>query len=310
MTPWISAGTAVAAVGVSLLAGVYAVLVLDRLVGDRVAGRPSGWRDAFVGPLREAALDLLQQRTTTERPDREGWALASALLASLAAVSLVVIPVALDTAVADVPAGLVLFGAATALVTIAVFLHGWSSNSVFPLIGTYRFVAVALSVEIPFFLVLIAAALPAESLAVGDVVLSQASLWNIVRQPLGLPIYLLGGLGVAFWGPLSSSDATDLAGGTMAEVSGSGRLLWQWGQAGILVAVAAMGAAAFLGGWLGPWLPGPVWLAVKTLALLVVLVGSGHVLARVRLERFVMFGWTILIPLALVHVFLSGILLL
>ena len=310
MTPWASAIVAVVAVAGSLLAGVYAVLVLDRLIGDRIAGRPTRWHRAFVGPAQEVALDFMQQRTTTERPDQEGWALASALLAGLAAVSLVVIPVALDTAVADVSAGLVLFGAATALVTIAVFLHGWSANSVFPLIGAYRFIALALSVEIPFFLVLIAAALPAESLAVGDVVLSQGSLWNIVRQPLGLPIYLIGGLGVAFWGPLSVSDAEDLGGGTMAEVSGSGRFLWKWSQAGILVAVAAMGAAAFLGGWLGPWLPGPVWLAAKTLALLVVLVGTGHVLARVRLERFVMFGWTILIPLALVDVFVSGILLL
>jgi NADH-quinone oxidoreductase subunit H len=310
MTPWVDAGVAIAVVGTSLLVGAYVAQVVDGLIGDFTAGRPVLWRRALAGPAQDAAMYALQQRTVTERPDYGGWALASALLAALAAGSVVVIPVAPHVAIADVPAGLVLFGAATALVVIAVFLHGWSANSVFPLIGAYRFVALALSIQIPFFLVLIAAALPAESLAVGDVVRAQASVWNVVRQPLGLPIYLMGGLGVAFWGPLAVSDAEDLAGGTLAEVSGLGRLLWKWGQACMLVAVAAMGASAFLGGWMGPLLPGPVWLALKTFLLLVVLVSTGHFFARVRLERFVVFAWTVLIPLSLVDVFLSGILVL
>src|SRR3546814_18720469 len=59
-------------------------------------------------------------------------------------------------------------------------------------------------------LVLIAAALPAESLALGDIVESQAGLWNVVRQPLGLPLYQVAGLGLASWGPLRQSDARDL----------------------------------------------------------------------------------------------------
>ncbi|NNF11795.1 MAG: NADH-quinone oxidoreductase subunit H [Gemmatimonadetes bacterium] len=296
-----------AAVAGVLLVGGYVVAVLDRAVSDAVSGVAVRWRAAFGDPVREAALTLLSQRTTTERPDAEGWALAPALLTALAASALVVIPAGPGLDVADIPAGLVLFGAATALVTIAVFLHGWSANSPFPLVGAYRFIAVALSVEIPFFLVLIGTALPAESLAVGDVVRSQTGMWNVLRQPLGLPIYLVGALGVAFWGPLNLSDAEDLALGTLAEVSGLPRLLWQSGQASLLVALAAMGAAAFLGGWLGPWLPGWIWMTGKTGVLLAVLVAGRHLLARVRLERFVVFGWTVLIPLALVDVFVAGI---
>jgi len=310
MTPWTEAGAAVGLVATALVLGASATRVLDGVISDLTARRPVAWRRALVGPLQDAALCVLQQGAVTERPDREGWTLASALLPALAALSVVVIPIAPGAAIADVPAGLVLFGAATALVVIAVFLHGWSANSVFPLIGAYRFIALALSIEIPFFLVLIAAALPAESLAVGDVVRAQASVWNVVRQPLGLPIYLIGGLGVAFWGPLAVSDAEDLAGGTLAEVSGLGRLFWTWGQACMLVAVAAMGASAFLGGWMGPLLPGPVWLAMKTFLLLAILVSMGHLFARVRLERFVTFAWTVLIPLSLVDVFLSGLLVL
>lgn len=303
------AGTTLLATAALMTVGVYLVLILDRLVGSLVAFGVPQWRQAIVGPIEEAALAMLQQPTVTERPDGAGWAFAPALLGGLAAAALVVVVPGPGSTV-EMPAGLVLFGAATALVTIAVFLHGWSANSVFPLIGTYRFVALALSIEIPFFLVLIAAALPAESLGVGDVVRSQSGIWNVIRQPLGLPIYLLGGLGVAFWGPLGFADADDLAGGTLAEVSGFARITWLWGQAAVLVAVAGMGAAAFFGGWLGPWLPGWLWLALKTGLLLLALVATRHMFARVRLERFVVFAWTVLIPLALLDVFLAGVLLL
>jgi NADH:ubiquinone oxidoreductase subunit H len=40
----------------------------------------------------------------------------------------------------------------------------------------------------------------------------------------------------------------------------------------------------------------------------VLLLAADHLLARVRLERFVVIAWTVLIPLALVDVFLSGML--
>jgi NADH-quinone oxidoreductase subunit H len=153
---------------------------------------------------------------------------------------------------------------------------------------------------------LIATALPAESLSVGAIIRSQAEMWNVVRQPLGLPIYLVPALGLAFWGPLALPDGADLAGGTAAEVSGAARLLWSMARTAVLFAAAAMGAAVFLGGWLGPLLPGPAWMALKTLALLVVLLAAGHLIGRVRLERFVVLAWAILIPLALLDIFVSG----
>ncbi len=306
MRAYVSPGTAVLVVGAATVVGVYLVAVVDRLIGALVAGAPLRWRAILTGPARSAALLLVQQRRTTERPDAPGWALAPALFAGLAAVALAMVPVAPDLVVADPATGFVVFSAAIAFVMIAVFLHGWSPNSAFPLQGAYRYAAEALSLQIPFLLAMLATALPAESLSIVDIVAAQASLWNVVRQPLGLPLYLIVGVGVSFWGPLNLPDAADLGGGTSGETSGAVRLLWQGARAAMLVAVAAMGAAAFLGGWWGPWLPGPAWVLVKTLTLLVVLVAAGHLLARVRIERFVVVAWAVLIPLALLNIFVSG----
>lgn len=306
----VAAWTALPAVGATLVVGGYAVAVLDRLLGRLVAGEPLRGGGLLLGPVRTAALLTLQRPSRTERPDVAAWALAPALLAGLAAVALAVVPLAPGVAAAGAQEGFVVFAAAVAFVMVAVYLHGWAANAVLPLAGGYRFVAQALSLQIPFLLALLATALPAESLAVGDIVAAQQGLWNVVRQPLGLPLYLVVGVAICFWGPLNLPDAADLADGTAAEVSGVQALLWKAAQAWLLVAVAAMGAAAFLGGYWGPVLPGPVWVAIKTLVLLVVLVGARHLLARVRIERFVVVCWAALIPLALVNIFVSGVLLL
>ena len=295
-------------VGAMLVAGVYGTAVLDALIGRAVAGMPLRLTATAAAPLRTAAALLLQRRSTTERPDAVLKGLAPALLGALAAAALVAVPLGPALHPPEIQAGIVYFGAAMAVVMIAVYLHGWSDNSPFPLVGAYRFVAQALSYEMPLALVLIAAALPAESLAVPDIVRSQEPMWNLIRQPLGLPLYLIAGLGLAFWGPLALPLAPDLAGGTTAEVSGADYLLWQAARAALLVAVAGMGAAVFLGGWLGPWLPGPLWMALKTFALVAVMVVARHLLPRVRLEHFVVVSWAVLIPLALVDVFASGIL--
>jgi NADH-quinone oxidoreductase subunit H len=301
---------AVGAIGLALILGVYVTAVLDRSMYARVAY--GNWRlaQALTGPLTTAALLLRQTRRTTERPDAAGWAIAPALLMGLAAVALAMVPLAPDTVAADPSTGFVVFSAAVVFVMIAVFLHGWSPNSAMALHGAYRFGAEALSLQIPFLLAMLATALPAESLSIVDIVIAQEPLWNVVRQPLGLPIYLVVGLAVSFWGPLNFPDASDLAGGTSIEDSGIARLLWKSARLAMLVSVAAMGAAGFLGGWWGPVLPGAVWMILKSLLLLGFLIAAGHLVPRIPIERFVVTAWVVLIPLALVNIFVSGAILL
>ena len=307
-------GDAVLAVpvgGAVVLVGVYSVAALDRAAALLVAGGPMSWSRVLAGPARSAALLALQERRNTEHPDAQGWALAPALLAGLGAAMLTVVPLTPTASVAaDTEAGFVVFAAAVGLVMVAVYLHGWSPNSLFPLIGGYRFVAQALSFQIPLLLALLATALPAQSLAVGDIVRAQEQVWNVVRQPAGLPLYLVVAVGVSFWGPLNTSDAPDLIGGTAAEVSGGARLVWEGARAAVLLGVAAMGAASWLGGYWGPLLAGWAWMVAKTLVVLIVLIASRHLLARVPIERFVAFAWVVLIPAGLANVFVSGIFLL
>lgn len=299
-------GGAVALVAVVLGAGAYLVAVADRVLFAVVAGRRAGLAAAAAGPARDAVALLRRQPVTTEAPDRILWLWAPAAYAGLAAMALSVVPLAPGLAVADVRTGIVVFGAAEALAIVAIFLHGWAPNAPLPLVAGYRFVGVALSYELLSMFVLIAAALPAESLSIGAIVTSQQSLWNVVRQPLGLPLFLIVTAGVTFTGPLAVVDAPDLAGGGDAESSGVQHLVWAGARAAMLVAFAAAAAAVFLGGWLGPVLPGAVWMTLKTAGVALVVLAGRHLLARVSPERFVRVAWTVLLPLAFADLALAG----
>lgn len=310
MRPYLPPPLAALLMLATVVAGAYVVAALDAVATAIAARRPLRLARVLGAPVANAALLLAQKRTTTERPDAQAWALAPALLAGLAALGLAVVPFGPDAAVADPDAGFVVYSAAIAYVMVAVYLHGWSANSTMPLLGGYRFIAQAFAYQIPFLLALLAPALPAESLSITAIVAAQEPLWNVVRQPLGLPIFLVVSAAATFSLPTDFPDAADLGGGTSAEISGPHRLTWRAARAALLLTVAAMGASAFLGGWWGPWLPGWLWVLLKTLFLLVVLIAASHTFARLRLERFVVFGWVVLLPLSLVNIFFAGALLL
>ena len=289
------------AVPLTLALGAWLAAVLDRLA-------PALWgQRVTVAPLSEAAALLVRQRVRTEAPDDINRWLAPALYLALAAVGLSVVPLTPGAAPVESPVGIVVWGSCEALTIVAVFLHGWSPNAPFPLIGAYRYVAIGLPVMLPSMFVLIAAALPAQSLSVTAIVASQAEMWNVVRQPLGLPLFLLVGLTLTLRGPFDFADGADLAGGTSAEDSGPGRALWQLARLTMLVAFSAMAATVFLGGPLGPWLPGPVWLWLKTALVMAVTVLAGHGIARTTPGRMLTLLWVVALPVSFVHLAAAGL---
>jgi NADH-quinone oxidoreductase subunit H len=289
----------------TLVLGPYLLAVIDGAIAAGIERRAAV--RLWLTPLQHGAWLFLQSRNHTERPDSLNWQLAPAAYLALAGAGLAVVPWSATLIPTDISTGLVLWGSVEALATVVIFLHGWSANALLPLIGAYRYVALGLSYILISMFVLIGVALPAESLQVSAVVGSQRELWNVLRQPLGLPLFLIVGLGVSFWGPLNLADSADLAGGTEAEISGPSRLVWQWARRAMLVAFSAMAATAFLGGWLGPWLPGPVWLALKTLAVMALLLWLGRCLARVCPERLVTLAWVVFLPLSFLDLIWAGV---
>lgn len=291
-----------------LVGGAYVTAVLDSWMGAMTSGRGHSLVWAARLPGRRIASWLVRPPTTTERPDIVLWVLAPAVYAGLAGLALSVLPLGERWAVADVRTGIVVLGSAEVLAMVAVYLHGWSANSPLPLTGAYRFLASGLSFLLLSMFVLIAAALPAESLSFGRILASQQDgLWNVVRQPLGLPLFLVVALGVSFYGPLDFSDGRDLAAGTAAESSGAELVAWEWARHAMLTTYAIATAVVFFAGPAGPLLPGPVWLAIKSVAILALFVWIRHRVGRIPIDRFVGVAWTVLLPASFVHLAIAGV---
>ncbi len=67
-----------------------------------------------------------------------------------------------------------------------------------------------------------------------------------------------------------------------------------------------MASAAFLGGYHGPLLPGPLWLVLKTALVIALLVALGRLVARAPAPRMLTLVWTVLLPVAFVDLAIVG----
>jgi NADH-quinone oxidoreductase subunit H len=180
-------------------------------------------------------------------------------------------------------------------------MAGWGANSVLSLVGGYRFVAQGLAYELPFMFALISAGAGAQSLDVAGITAAQHRLWFAVWMPAAFAIYLASVYAFSFLGPFGYPAGRDLAGGVAAELSGVDRLVLEAGRWLLLAAGAGMAVPLFLGGGAGPLLPAWSWSAVKTLAVLAVLVWVRRRLPVIRADRYAELAWVVLLPMAIVQ---------
>lgn len=287
-------------------ASVGAVVALPLVLAGLAVGAAMLGSGSVVGVCRETVRLLVQQRRSTLAGDGLLRRTGVVLLPVAALLAAVVVPLG-GGAVADLPIGVVWFNAMEVGVWAAVWLTGWGSNSAYPLVGGYRFLAQGLAYELPHMFALITAALGAGSLRMGAVADAQHGLWFAVWMPVAFVVYLFSALAMAFWGPLGGPVAGDLAGGAAAELTGPDRLIFLGGRYALLVAAAGAAVPLFLGGGAGPVLPSWAWSLVKTCAVLAVLVWTRGRFPVVRMDRFMTVSWLVLIPAALLQMLVVGL---
>lgn len=291
---------------VPLVVGALALAAgsFDAVLAGRAAGRRA--RGELAAPFRAGALLLVQQRRTTLAPDALLWRAGGGGLVVVALLAAAVVPLG-PWVLLDSTVGIVWFNALDVVLWALVWLLGWGANSAYALVGGYRFLAQALSYELPLMFAITAPTVAAGSLRVGDVVAAQSGLWYAVWMPVALVAYLVGVVGFAFWGPLSHPASPDLAGAALTDLSGPDRLVVQAGRWAVLTVGAAFAVPLFLGGGHGPLLPDWLWSLVKTLGVLAVLVVLKRRLPVVPVERLVTPTWVVLLPAVLVQLLVVSV---
>jgi len=267
------------------------------------------------------------------------WA-APVLFVAAAAAFVAFIPVAPGWVVADVEMGLLGVFAVIGFFPIITILSAWSANSKFPFIGGIRALFQMVSFEIPLILSLLGVVMLTGSLNLSEIAASQSSFPWIVFLPVGAIVFFITMLAELERIPFDLPEAeSEIVAGWLTELSGMMYGLVQLGTYLKLYAFAALFVVIFLGGWNGPMvvppfpaellekgielgpitagpfpglplfdqamLNGTLWFVLKTVAVIFFILLPRGVFPRIRVDMLLSLGWTKLIGLAFVNIFIA-----
>jgi NADH-quinone oxidoreductase subunit H len=203
----------------------------------------------------------------------------------------------------------------TSISVYGIVLAGWSSNNKYAMLGGMRSSAQMISYELALGLAFIGPILLTGSMSLVSIVEAQKPVWFVVYQPIGALIFFVAVLAEVNRAPFDMPEAEqELTAGYHTEYSGMKFTLFFMAEYIKMIAVSAIAAVLFFGGYRGPFvdqLPilGPVYLFLKIMIMLFIMIWVRATLPRIRYDRLMAFGWKVMLPAALINVFVTAVVL-
>ena len=230
-------------------------------------------------------------------------------------------PNPLLTPIADVDIGILYVLAVSSMGVYGVFLAGWASNNKYSLLGGLRAAAQMVSYEIPLTLSIVGAVVLAGTLSFSELIVWQREHgWLLFWQPIGLGIFYISSLAEVNRTPFDMVEAdSELVAGPYTEYSGMRFGFFFFAEYVALFIMSGILVSLFFGGWLAPWpfpaqldgfagtLYGIFWFFLKTYTFVFIAVWLRATLPRVRVDQLMGMAWKVLLPLALVNLFVTAI---
>ncbi len=233
-----------------------------------------------------------------------------------------VIPLSEYFVIADINAGLLFILALTSLSVYGVILAGWASNSKYAFLGSMRSAAQIIAYEIAMGFALVGVLMVAGSLNLQEIIISQrGGILNWFWLPLFplFMVYLISGIAETNRAPFDVSEGeSEIVAGFHVEYSGIAFAMFFLAEYMNLILISILVSIMFFGGWLSPfeasflevyfkWVPGFVWLSIKTLFFIFLFLWLRATLPRYRYDQIMRLGWKIFLPITLIWIFLEGI---
>ena len=331
-------GYGIAAIKVLVVFGFLVVSVMLTIWGER---RIVAIMQQRIGPNRVGPFGLLQaladgvklffkEDIRPSTVDRATYMLAPMAALIPAFLSFAIVPVGQDfrighrvitMQVADLNVGILFFLAMGSLMVYGVVLAGWSSGSVYPLLGGVRSSAQMISYEVGMGLSVVAVVMYAGTLSPRGIVNAQAGTWGhiiphwfIFAQLPAFIIFMIAGLAETNRAPFDLPEAeTELVAGFHTEYSGIKFAMFFLAEYLHVIATSAIAVTLFLGGWRGPILPffRPIWPVIwfmgKLSAMVFLFIWVRATLPRFRYDKLMRFGWKVMIPVSVVWVMVTGL---
>lgn len=312
---------------VFLLVGFAYLTLFERRVLARMQvrigpNRAGPW--GLLQPIADGLKLIFKEELIPDKADKLIFVLAPILTVVPALIVLAVLPFGPAVSIGgrqihlgladDLNVGALYILAVASIAVYGITLAGWSSNNKYALMGGLRSSAQMVSYELALGLSFLGPILLANSMSMRDIVEAQAGWWFVLVQPIGFVIFLIATVAEVNRAPFDMPEAEqELTAGYHVEYSGMKFALLFMAEYDKMIAVSAIGAALFLGGYWGPfvqqvpWL-GPVYLLLKVLAILFLMIWLRATLPRFRYDRLMAFGWKVMLPLALVNVVATAVL--
>jgi NADH-quinone oxidoreductase subunit H len=295
-----------------------------------------GWMQIRIGPNRVGpfgllqpiadALKLLTKEIIIPAAANKALFLLGPIMTIMPALAAwVVIPFGPEVALANINAGLLFLMAITSLEVYGVIIAGWASNSKYAFLGALRASAQMVSYEIAMGFCFVIVLMVSASLNMTDIVLGQAKgefasmglnflSWNWLPLLPVFVVYVISGLAETNRHPFDVVEGeSEIVAGHMVEYSGMSFAMFFLAEYANMWLVSITTAIMFLGGWLSPidsaffnWIPGWVWLGLKTFCVVTLFLWVRATFPRFRYDQIMRLGWKIFIPVTLVWLVVVG----
>ena len=279
---------------------------------------PRGW----LTPIADAIKMLFKEIIIPSGANRFLFLLAPVLAFGPAVAAWAVIPFDDELLLANVNAAILYVLALTSFGVYGIILAGWASNSKYPFLGAMRSAAQVVSYELAMGFALVGVIMAGQSLNLRDIVLAQqGGIWMWFWLPL-LPlfvIYFISGLAETNRPPFDLAEGeSEIVAGYQVEYSGISFGLFFMAEYANMILISALTSLMFLGGWLSPfegiphledwfaWVPGFVWLLLKTSFFLLLFLWVRATFPRYRYDQLMRLGWKVLIPITIVCLMVVG----
>jgi NADH-quinone oxidoreductase subunit H len=298
-----------------------------------------GWMQDRMGPMEVGYHGLLQpiadglklffkEDIVPAQANKIIFTLAPILVLVPALIGFAVIPFGRDSIhlfgltfrpyVTDLNIGILYILAFASIGAYGVLLGGWASNNKYSLLGGLRSAAQVISYELSLGLAIVGVLLMAGSLSLVKITEAQGGgmfHWYILPQFLAFVIYMISAIAETNRLPFDLPEAeSELVAGFFTEYSGMRFAFFFLAEYANMILVSCIATILFLGGWHAPFealsfIPPILWFLGKVYFFLFFYIWIRGTLPRLRYDQLMMFGWKVMIPLALANIVVTSVVL-
>jgi NADH-quinone oxidoreductase subunit H len=233
---------------------------------------------------------------------------------TLSLIAWAVIPFQAGVVLADINVGVMFLFAISSMGVYGIVMAGWASNSRYAFLGALRSAAQMVSYEVSMGFVIITVLICVGSLNLSDIVEAQRAVWFFIPLFPMFVIFFVSILAELSHHPFDLPEAeAELVAGFQVEYSAMAFALFYLGERANMILMSAMLSLLFLGGWLPPvdvapfnWIPGIIWLGLKTALVLFFMMWVFATFPRYRYDQLMRLGWKVFLPASLFWVALTA----